>query len=126
MKSVQKKLLDAAELATSVGITNNDIDSVGIYEYGTVFRLKPVALSRVFRQQRIPRSKLIISGLGTTIKELYVSFSYRGVRWSTYISRDVMEEFQATIDAVAVNRIEGPTKQPRLNACRQRCLPAPV
>jgi hypothetical protein len=119
MKSVQKKLLEAAELATSVGITNNDIESVSIYDSGTTFRLKPVALSRVFRQQRIPRSKLIISE--GTIKELYVCFTYRGVRWSTYISRDVMQEFKATIDAVAVNRIEGPTKQPRLNACRQRC-----
>ena len=125
MKSVQKKLLEAAELATSVGITNNDIESVDIYDYGTTFRLKPVALARVFRQQRIPRSKLIITEM-ERIKELYVSFSYRGVRWSTFIASDVMQEFKATIDAVSVHRIDAPAKQPRLNACRQRCLPAPV
>ncbi len=125
MKSVQKKLLEAAELATSVGITNNDIESVDIYDRGTTFRLKPVSLSRVFRQQRIPRYKLDITELGS-INELYVSFIYRGVRWATFVSCDVMTEFKATIDAVAVHRIDGPTTRPRLNACRQRCLPAPV
>lgn len=124
MKSVPKKLLEAAELATSIGITNNDIDWISICDYGTTFRLKPVALSRVVQQQRIPRSKLVITEMGTS-KDLNVSFTYRGVRWSTHLSRDVMQEFQTTIDAVAVNRIDGP-KQPRLNACKQRCLPAPV
>lgn len=124
MQSVQKKLLEAAELAKSIGIHNIDIESIDIYEYGTTFRLKPVALSRVFRQNRIPKSKLRITDL-LKAKELYVCFPYRGVRWSTFIHREVMEEFQAMIDADAVGRIAGPT-QPRLAACKQRCLPAPI
>lgn len=124
MKSVQKKLLEAAELATSIGITNNDIESVDVYDYGTTFRLKPVALSRVFRQNRISKSKLQVTDLDRA-KELYVCFVYRGVRWSTFINREVMEEFKTTIEANSVERIEG-TIQPRLNACKQRCLPAPV
>lgn len=106
VKSVQKKLLEAAELATSIGITNIDIESIDIYDYGTVFRLKPTALSRVFRENRIPRSKLELMDLGGA-KKLWVYFNYRGVRWSTYISSEVMEDFKTTIEANSVDRIQG-------------------
>lgn len=125
MKSLQKKLLEAAELATSVGISNNDIESVDVHDVGTTFRLKPVALSRVFRENRVPKSKLKITDLKVA-KEIYVSFHYRGVRWATFINREVMQEFKATIESSQVQRIDCSASRPRLNSTAQLRLPAPV
>lgn len=121
MKSVPKKLLEAAELATSVGIGNQDIESISVHEHGTTFRLKPASLSRVFRENRVSKSKIRTSMLG---KELYVSFPYRGVTWSTYVSLEAVQQFQATLESEGVVRIGNATR--RIGSRKQLCLPAPT
>lgn len=125
MKSIQRKLLEASELAGYLNIRNRETVSVRIDGHNTnLFHLKPEAFARCFRQMRVGKAKLR-SSLDSE-GNLHVSFDARGAEFGTMVwARDV-KDWLGTIESRAVSRIEGDDQLCIEGTARPLRLPAPA
>lgn len=125
MKSIQRKLLEASELAGSLNIKNRETVSVRVDGHNnTQFHLKPDAFARCFRQMRVGQSKLQ-SSLDSE-GNLHARFDARGAEFSTMVWATDVKKWMGTIESRAVSRIESRDPLCIEGTARPLRLPAPA
>ena len=113
MKSVQKKLADASELAAIYRISNADIEFVSISSAERIsFRLTNAAFARLYSECKVPKKNLGFHEF-THSAEFEFYFYSRGAWFRTSVKLADVVSWKAALEASATVLIE--SKPKRLN-----------
>lgn len=96
-KSIQRRLIEASEIAAILRLTNSEVVAFSVTGYGIHCQLRPAAFGRVYRDLKVRKDKLDASL--DDEHNLHVYFESRGVRWGTFVRAPDVAAWQAFIEA---------------------------
>lgn len=127
-KSIKRLLIDASELIALTGVTVSELTAVNVYGsscYGGTITilLQPMALARVFRELRIPRSKLKIDTDDSG--NLHINFAAKGADWRCFVRHTEVAAWQDRLSHSTERITSPPTSRHIAQNRKVICLPAP-